>query len=179
VFAITAVAAFTDLRTKKLPNWLTVPSFVVGLLFHVVAGAIHEGLSGAAHGLLFALAGFATGFSILLGLWLIGGGGAGDVKLMGALGAWLGFKTTLYVFFLSTCLIVIFGVATFAYQMISRGVYGAKKRFLSPVAAATGKNADEVVRAAKVRRRLMPYGVPVALATWMLLAVQFVYPTLR
>jgi len=79
VGAFTAVAAVSDLRTRRLPNWLTVPAFAAGLLAHTVVNGFA--------GLGFALLGFATGFGLLLVLWLIGGGGGGDVKLMGALGA--------------------------------------------------------------------------------------------
>ncbi len=89
VGGFTLVAAVWDLRTKRLPNWITVPAFVAGVIFHVVLGAVTQTpwLSGAGHGLLSALAGFATGFLPLMVLWLTGGGGAGDVKLMGAVGA--------------------------------------------------------------------------------------------
>ncbi len=82
VFVLTA--AFTDLSARRIPNWLTVSSLAVALLFHTITGGWA--------GLGFALGGFATGFSILLVLWLIGGGGGGDVKLMGALGGWMGAK---------------------------------------------------------------------------------------
>ena len=76
----TPVALLIDVKTKKIPNKLTVPVFAVGLLFQIAVG----------FGLLFALGGFAVGFGLMLVLWLIGGSGGGDVKFMGALGVWLG-----------------------------------------------------------------------------------------
>jgi prepilin peptidase CpaA len=67
---------------RRIPNWLTVPAAAMALLYHTLAP----------HGIgpLLALAGFAVGFSLLLLPWLLGGGGMGDVKMLAALGAWLG-----------------------------------------------------------------------------------------
>jgi len=173
VVAFTAVAAVTDFRTKRLPNWLTVPCFATGLVFHAALGAYHGGLTGAWQALLWSLGGFAVGFGILLGLWLIGGGGAGDVKLMGALGAWLGWKGTMYVFVISTCLVMVFAMLSLASQMIGRGMGFVRRRYLTPL-DGSAKTSDEARVAMKTRRRLLPYGVPVALATWAVLAAQLV-----
>ena len=99
VVTLTLVAAVVDWRTRRLPNWLTVPAFLAALLFHATLGK----------GILFALAGFGVGFGILLLLMMVGGGGGGDVKLMGAVGAWLGAKLILYVFVISALLIALVG----------------------------------------------------------------------
>ena len=111
VIAFTAVAAFIDCALGKVPNWLTVPCFVAALIFHFVMGFVGwsgdtGGWSGAWRELGWAVLGFATGFGILWVLWMIGGGKAGDVKLMGALCAWLLPQTTLYVFII-TCIFVV------------------------------------------------------------------------
>ena len=79
VMLFTGLAFLCDLKTRRIPNWLTVISLVLALAFHLTTGGWP--------GLLAALGGFAVGFGILLVLWLIGGGGGGDVILMGALGA--------------------------------------------------------------------------------------------
>ena len=75
VIVFLTVALFTDLRHRRIPNWLTVSAAITGLIWHVV----HSGLAGAGT----SLGGFATGFALLLLLWAVGGGGGGDVKLMG------------------------------------------------------------------------------------------------
>lgn len=178
VVAFTLVAAVCDYRTKKLPNWLTVPAFAAGLLYHVIHGAVVDGFSGAWSEFLFSMGGFATGFGILFVLWLIGGGGAGDVKMMGALGAWLGTILTLYVFVISTIFVVLASAATLSYHMIAGGMGYTRRRFLnSQNADSLPKNAElraEAERKHRARRRLMPYGVPVAFATWTVLIVQLV-----
>src|SRR5262245_35870665 len=82
VALITATAAVLDYRTKKIPNWLTVSAALLGLAYHT--------FTPGGMGAVAALAGLAIGFSLLILPWLLGGGGMGDVKLLAALGAWLG-----------------------------------------------------------------------------------------
>lgn len=76
------LAALTDLRWRRIPNGLTLAGFVAGVVLQVV----RFGPSG----LLIALAGAALGLVLLLPFYVIRAIGAGDVKLLGALGALLG-----------------------------------------------------------------------------------------
>ncbi len=165
VTGFTMTAAISDLRTRKLPNWLTVPALVAALLMHTVI----NGLAGLG----FSLFGFVTGFGILLVLWLTGGSGGGDVKLMGALGAWLGAGLTLRVFLVSTALAAIAAAAMLLAGTLSRGFGFVQRRYLAGGSAAR-PNARrpkdrELRRLRRQRRRLMPYAVPVALGTWLVL----------
>ena len=160
--AFTLTAAVIDVRTRRLPNWLTVPAFAAALLFHLVTGGVP--------GLLGSLAGFAVGFSILFVLWLVGGGGGGDVKLMGAVGAWLGWKTTLAVFVLSTLFAVFGSILLLSIAAIQLGFSRARRRYGRPV-----KELDEAAREEQRRkRRLMPYALPVACSVWLVLAYQII-----
>jgi len=70
------IGAFRDVRTHRIPNWLTGPSILVGLLLHLMVGG-WKSLAGA------ALAGLIAG-GVFLIFHLAGGMGAGDVKLMTA-----------------------------------------------------------------------------------------------
>ena len=88
--ALTVWIAWGDLRTRRIPNYLTLGTAVAGLAYNFMS----HGLSGLADGFLGMLLGFA--FLILPYLW--GGMGAGDVKALAALGAWLGFWGTLFLF---------------------------------------------------------------------------------
>ena len=160
VAAFTATAAVIDSRTRRLPNWLTVPAVLLGLVFHTATG----GLSGLG----LSLAGLATGFGILFVLWLIGGSGGGDVKLMAALGAWVGFTPILIVFFLSAMVAALGGTFVLGVRAIGRGWYRVRPVFDPMKKKKTRRPTVEQ----KSRRRLLPYAVPVALSTWLMLVWQ-------
>jgi len=84
------VAAVIDIRTQKIPNWLTLPFILIGLgLNCYLAG--NNGLISSALGLL-------TGFLLLYFVYLLGGMGAGDVKLLCAVGGILGPRMVFYTF---------------------------------------------------------------------------------
>jgi prepilin peptidase CpaA len=82
--------AWGDLRTRRIPNYFTLGTAVAGLAYNL----IFHGWLGLMSGLLGMLMGF--GFLILPYIW--GGMGAGDVKALSALGAWLGPWGTLFLF---------------------------------------------------------------------------------
>jgi prepilin peptidase CpaA len=76
------IAPITDIRTHKIPNWVTFPVIFLALL-------VYSKISGF-QGLLFSAEGLGRGFILLLPFHLAGGTGAGDVKLLAATGAALG-----------------------------------------------------------------------------------------
>lgn len=90
VVALLAVAAVADLATRRIPNWLTVTGWVVAMLSAFVVGGWDgalAGLLGTLVGLALTLPGFAIGFT-----------GAGDVKLFGMLGAFVGGSDVAWTF---------------------------------------------------------------------------------
>jgi len=79
---VTVIAATTDCKTRRIPNLLTFPAFFAGLIYATLTCGF-VGLADAFAGALLAMGPFVL-------MFLFAGGGAGDAKLMGALGAWLG-----------------------------------------------------------------------------------------
>ncbi|WP_236595908.1 prepilin peptidase [Paenibacillus sp. EPM92] len=100
-----ALAFATDIRKQIIPNWLTAAGIGAGLLGH--------GMAQGGYGLAFSAAGLACGFIPMLLLYALGGVGAGDVKLFGALGAMTGAVFTLYamvasLFFAGLIALIVF-----------------------------------------------------------------------
>jgi prepilin peptidase CpaA len=93
--ATTALAAFTDIRAREIPNWLSAAGIVAGIAIHVS----YSGLSGLGYSLL----GFGLALLIYVPLFAIRAMGGGDVKLMAAVGAIAGAKNWFNIFLL-TCL---------------------------------------------------------------------------
>jgi prepilin peptidase CpaA len=79
---LAGAAMLWDLRTRRIPNELTLGTAVVALGYGFFIGG--------PWGLLMATAGWLAGAALFFPLFALGGMGAGDVKLMAALGAWLG-----------------------------------------------------------------------------------------
>ena len=99
---LTLVAGLGDLRTRRIPNRLTISALLVGLGIN--------GILGGWHGLALSLEGAGLGLGLLLPLVLLRGLGAGDWKLMGALGAMVGPEKTFTILFVSMCLAAAWGV---------------------------------------------------------------------
>jgi prepilin peptidase CpaA len=100
-------AGWTDWQTRRIPNWLTVSGFLLGLLVNMLLYRME--------GARMALAGAGMGLALLLPVVLLRGLGAGDWKLMGALGALLGPTRIVLVLFSA---ILMAGVA--AIVMVTR-----------------------------------------------------------
>jgi prepilin peptidase CpaA len=86
---IALAACVTDLRSRRIPNVLTFGAAAAGLGFHALAPQ-GEGLGVSTLGWVIGVAAFFIPFAL-------GGLGGGDVKLLGALGAWLGPSQTVWL----------------------------------------------------------------------------------
>ena len=178
---VTSAAAVTDFRCRRIPNWLTLSTFLLGLLFRL-------GTGGGA-GLLDAGLGFASGFGTLFILWICGGGGAGDVKLMGALGVWLGGSLTLSVLVLSVVIVCLLSFAAPLFSRQSTVVAStARPGDVDPdegkppaeetdedscgaTANGDGQEGHSAPQATSRQRVTVAFAIPLALATWIVLAL--------
>jgi len=82
VGTVLILACISDLRTRRIPNVLTLSAIAGALLFHALTG----GVSAAG----WSLAGCVVGAALFFPMFALRGMGAGDVKLLAAVGAWLG-----------------------------------------------------------------------------------------
>ena len=151
IAAVLVAATFTDVRSRRIPNWLVLPFLVLGI---VVSGCLYGW-----HGVGSSLAGAATGFLIYGFLFWMGGMGAGDVKLCAAIGAWIGPGQLLIS-------LVFTGLAGGAMALIWALCGGfLKELFLHTGDLAFGsKERGEVVLSNPLRRK-MPYAPAIALGT--------------
>lgn len=115
-FLLTVWMAWTDTRTHRIPNYLTLGCLLSGLGYQMWT----YGLPGLLDGLL----GAALGFTLLIFFYWRGGFGAGDVKALAAMGAWLGPLQTLYLFIY----MAIAGVLVVAVFLWRRGLLKSKIR---------------------------------------------------
>lgn len=135
VLGATAVAAFTDLWRFRVPNWLTLALLATGPIYHAVVG----GWSGLAESAL----GLGFGFGVLFVFYLMGGVGAGDVKLMGGVGGWLGMPLIVWVFVAASLAGGLTGAVLIVLRNrrmgISQGLAEAKARaYAAALAAGSG-----------------------------------------
>jgi len=110
-----AIAAFTDVWNFKVYNLLTIPLMASGLAYHAM-------LSGTP-GLVASLAGLVFSLGVFLIPYSLGAIGAGDVKFMAGVGAWLGSAGIVYVTLCGCLLTGVYSVGVILYHRQLRGTW--------------------------------------------------------
>jgi prepilin peptidase CpaA len=160
VLLATLIAAATDLRAFKVHNLLTVPLLITGFVYHAA--------SGGPPALANSLLGAAFSFCILFMFYLLGGMGGGDVKLMMAVGAWLGLPLTFFVFVVSSvaggiyALVLIYASGNVRDTWINLKIIWHRVAAMARYFVAEDRLEAEVNRVDR-RRRLIPFAAMVAL----------------
>lgn len=127
------ISVITDIRSRKIYNFVVFPGIVLAFVFQISS----SGISGA----LEAFAGFAVGLGLLLIPYLLGGMGAGDVKLLAMIGA---FKGTIFVLVAAAYMAIIGALLAVLVLAFRKGslnriklivylVYGIKNGILMPI----------------------------------------------
>jgi len=112
---IAVVATAWDLKTRRIPNFLTFGAALTAVAVHAFVG----GWVGGG----WAIAGWLVGAAFFLPFFALGGMGAGDVKLLAALGAWLGPGPVVWVALFSLIAGGVMGLAVaLAYGYLTQAV---------------------------------------------------------
>ncbi|MGH8730045.1 MAG: A24 family peptidase [Burkholderiales bacterium] len=172
LIALLLVAAWSDWRAHRIPNWLVFGGAAYALIYNTVFPSYPDGV-----GLLAALAGLGLGLALLLPFYLLRAMGAGDVKLMAMVGAFLGpwptFLAVLATFLAGGVLAILFllakGVAWRAIQNVA--LIGRSAVF----DVAAGSRPVLTLEPASSAGKL-PYGIAIGVGTaGYLFAKQFGY----
>lgn len=156
IFSLMVCSAAKDILSNKIPNLFTYPSVAVALIYHSVVHGFD--------GLLFSAGGLALGIGIFVVPYLMGGMGAGDVKLMGAVGAILGSKGVFIASVLVTMtggvyvLIILLGNRDYAKGFIKRHATTFKTFLLTRHFIPIPAPKDD-------KQPKLRYGVAIALGT--------------
>ncbi|MCJ7602209.1 MAG: prepilin peptidase [Desulfobulbaceae bacterium] len=156
--AVLSVASITDIRSRKIPNFLTFPTILAGLMFHLFTTGFD--------GLFYSLKGLGLGFALLIPFYAGGGMGAGDVKLMSAVGAVVGAGQVFTVFLLTTISGGIYALVL----MLIRGTLKEELQFVAclmwQAVSGGGLAALKIQKKNKSDMRYtVPYGLAIACGT--------------
>ena len=158
VCVILIVAAYIDGKELKVPNWITFPMVLSGLVYSSCIG----GLEGFGAGLW----GMTVGLLTLLPLYAVGGMGAGDVKLMAGIGAWLGATVTWWAFVATVVVGAVMAVIMVLWKKAWDKHYG---NFLMIImeffTVKDPRKLSEIARERKPRMMLLPYGIPICIGS--------------
>ncbi|MCC6263661.1 MAG: prepilin peptidase [Bryobacterales bacterium] len=162
VTILCVLGAITDLRSRKIPNWLTLGALPIGL--------IASGILGGWMGLFLSFVAVLLALLIYFPLYLLRAMGAGDAKLMAAIASFIGPLMWIHLFIFASILggvaAVLFTLAKGQFKIMlgkSMDILRSLSYFQAPYAA----NPELDIRSAKSLS--LPHGAVIALAWFVLL----------
>jgi prepilin peptidase CpaA len=158
VTAVLVVAAVIDGYKLKVPNWITFPMILSGWAYSFYAFGFA--------GLGWSFIGTAVGLAVLMPAYAVGGMGAGDVKLMAGIGAWVWGTLTFFAF----CASAVVGGALAVAMVVYHRQWGKHRDqffgILNEISTIRDPNKLAAIAAErKPTMMLLPYGIPIAIGT--------------
>ncbi|WP_102027451.1 A24 family peptidase [Salirhabdus sp. Marseille-P4669] len=154
---ILIISLITDIKERRILNIVTLPTIVFAFSYHFISSGLD--------GLLFSVSGFFVGIGLLLIPFIMGGMGAGDVKLLAAIGALMG---SLFVFYAFIYTALIGGLIAVILLAKKKELFSSFRRMLF---AAQTKTLDGVYK--EDMHHAFPYGVPIVFGTFLNMGVLF------
>ena len=158
LLSILSISAIIDFRTQKIPNLITFPAIIIALLYHFLTNGID--------GLIFSALGLAAGIGLLIIPYILGVSGAGDAKLMGAVGAIIGTKSVFIAFLFSA---LVGGIYALVIILLNKKQFKGflKKQLITlQLFILTRKFIPDPVEEDNKKPKLC-YGVAIALGTFI------------
>lgn len=162
LLVVVIAAGIFDLRYRRIPNWLTLSGILAGIGMHL--------LSSGRHGVGEALLGFGCSLLLYLPLYFLRGMGAGDVKLMAAVGAIAGPLNWVLIFLMTA---ILGGIVSFIYVLYRKRLHDTLWN-VGIIVAEIGHGRTPVLRDPKLDVRSqealrMPHGALIALGCMVFL----------
>lgn len=159
LMALLVVAAVIDWKTLRIPNWLTLGGMVLAFVANAVAASTPwSGLASSAMGL-------AVGLLLLLPLWMVRILGAGDVKLMAMVGAfvgpWAALNATLYAAIAGGIVAVLVALSKGSLGRLAQNVHFLLTVVLTPAGGSMRNGAS----AGMPSIGRLPYGICICLGS--------------
>lgn len=151
------ICLFTDIKSRKILNVVTIPTVIIGLILNIFSYGFE--------GFWFSGKGFLVGLGLLIIPYLLGGMGAGDVKLMAAIGALMGSSFVFYSFIYTA---LIGGVIALLLIFKARGFVKTIKFFFFNIfnIIFLKSNLGSIIIPKDRKRSIsFPYGVAIVLGT--------------
>ena len=168
LFALLGAAVWHDVRARRIPNAVVFPGMLAALVLHVAmpAGQGLFGVTIGGLGLLQSLAGLALGLALLLPMYALRLMGAGDVKLLAMVGAFVGASQIMTVGLVTLVAGGVLALAFAAWQGSLRRLVGNAYHMAmhSAFSALAGSIAAPVTPPQAASGRL-PYAIAIATAT--------------
>ena len=164
VSVVLVVAAVIDGIKLKVPNWITFPMIISGWIYSAAAFAMagdpwYVGLG-------WSLLGTVIGLGLLMPAYAIGGMGAGDVKLLAGVGAWVYGTATFYAFCVSVVIGAVIAVGMVLYRKAWSKHSGQFRMLVAEIMSVKNpEKLSELAAARKSTMLLLPYGIPIAIGT--------------
>lgn len=165
LIGLVTLAAIIDLRSRRIPNLLIATGLIVALLANLW---LEPDTAWKTCGL-----GMLTGFALFLPLYLMRGMGAGDVKLMAMVGAFLGpsaiIRVTLITFIVGGVLTLVVAARNGSLRLLLANL---RTMLTGSLIKSTVLHQMPTIDAASASAGKMPYGVAIALGTFTYLALE-------
>ncbi|MRG85808.1 A24 family peptidase [Salinibacillus xinjiangensis] len=148
---VLVISLITDIKDRKILNIVTLPTIFFAFIYHFIMSGFD--------GLLFSASGFFVGLGLLLIPFMLGGMGAGDVKLMAAIGALQGMQFVFYAFIYTA---LIGGIIAVVLLLKRKELFQSFQRILFATKLKTleGLQKDDLHHA-------FPYGIAIVFGTFI------------